>query len=160
MFASIQVMMWKKCFFLWLCLVREERIWNNVNFSWSHVLVACFVTVNYDFILLEFHKTFSIITCVGFNIELAVWSRESQLHDWGRGLLLVISVVVVVVEPPPPPPPSPRRHFQSMIVLGSGVLSLLQWSAMSWAETPTVKYSLKILQLLFKLTKPKKFKIN
>jgi hypothetical protein len=47
-----------------------------------------------------------------------------------------------------------------MIVLGSGVLSLLQWSAMSWAETPTVKYSLKILQLLFKLTKPKKFKIN
>lgn len=130
----LQVMMWKKCFFFWLCLVREREDMEQCRLHfWSHVFgeimfwSQCFVTMNCEFISWEFHETFSIITCARLNFELAVWSRESQLYDEGGGpggpwLVLVISFVVIVVQHAPPLPLA-QRHFQSMIVLGSGVPS-------------------------------------
>jgi hypothetical protein len=130
-------------------------------FQRNHVLVACFVTMNCDFILWEFHGTFAIITCAGLNFELGVWSRESQLYDVGGGpgamagallslLLSSLSNILLL--------PLAQRHFQSMIVLGSAVLPLSQWSALSRAETPNCKIFIKILELLCILTKPNKFK--
>jgi hypothetical protein len=180
--------MWKKCFFFffWLCLVREERIWNNVNFIWwhgfeeimfwshvleescfeeimfwlhvleescfgcmfwrNHVLVACLVTVNCDFILWEFHETFSIITCAGLNLLYGP-ERANYMMRGGRGRGAEAGACYLCCCCRHPTysssSPLPQRHFQSMIVLGSGVLPLPQWSAMSRAETPTIKYSLK-----------------
>lgn len=128
----------------------------------NHVLVACFVTMNCDFISWEFHETFAIITCAGLNFELAVWSRESQFIWWGRGAgghgwCFVISFVVVVVQHTPPPhrPPSPRDTFNQWLSSEVVFLPLSQWSAMSRAETPNCKIFIKILELLCILTKPK-----
>jgi hypothetical protein len=80
----------------------------------------------------------------------------------GPGLVLVISDVVVIVQhTPPPPPPFPQRHFQSMIVLGSGVLPLPQAMIGNvLGRNPNCKIFIKILEILCILTKPKKFKIN
>jgi hypothetical protein len=112
MIVSIQVIMWKKCFFFDFALVGKRRymeqgmsrIWNNVKFM----------------------KHFSIITCASLNLPYGR-ERERQLHDEGgrgRGRCLLSLLLSYSSFLPPSLSDTFNQWLSSEVVL----FPLPQWS--------------------------------
>lgn len=125
----------------------------------NHSLVASFVIVNYDFILWEFHETFSIITCAGLNLLYGPERANYMMRGRGAGgrgccllslLLLSLSNILLLL-PSPPETLSindcPRKWCSSSSAMIGNVLG----------RNPNCKIFFKILELLCILTKPKFF---
>ncbi len=157
-------MMGKKCFFQ-LCLVREERIWNNVDFIWSHVLEkSCFGHMFWRNHELWIHFVgiswnifnynicwFELWTCCMVQREPIIWWAG------GRGccllslLLLSLSNIHLLLPSPPRETLSindcPRKWCSSSSAMIGNVSG----------RNPNCKIFFKILELLCILTKPKFF---
>jgi hypothetical protein len=163
MFVSIQVMMWKKCFFSDSALL-GKRGYGTMSTSFGHMFLEkscfgrmfCYYELWFHFVRISWNICnynlcwFELWTCCMVQREPIIWcGRGAGGHGWCSLSLLLSSLSNILLLP------LAQRHFQSMIVLGIGVLPLSQWSAMSWAETPNCKIFIKILELLCILTKPK-----